>query len=112
MIDPNNIQLSDLLQFVIYVPVIVLVMQLVKQGIPTLNDWPFLPWAVCALAILGEVIIALVVGVVHEPADVGTQALRGLFAGLAACGLYDATGGVRTRVQERAAARNEAAYRG
>jgi len=111
MIDPNNIQLSDLLQFIIYVPVIVLVMQLVKQGLPHLNDWPYLPWAVCLLAVLGEVLIAFVVGVILVPADVGTQALRGLFAGLAACGLYDATGGVRTRVAERAAARNAAAYR-
>ena len=101
MIDPNNIQLSDLLQFVIYVPIIVLVMQLVKQGAPQVADWPFLPWAVALLAIAGEGVIALVVGQSGAPAGVGTHTIRGRLAGLAACGLYDATGGVRQRVQAR-----------
>lgn len=103
MIDPGNLTLADLLRFEIFVPLLVLLIALVKRGIPTLDGWPYLAWAVTGTGAVLMVLIALVVGQVPTPADGGTFLLRGLLAGMAACGLYDVTGGVRQRLQERAA---------
>jgi hypothetical protein len=112
MIDPTNLTLADLLRFEIFVPFLVLVWQGIKKGLPHLDEWPFLTWAVVLSAAALELLIAWVVGQVGTGADAGTHLVRGLLAGMAACGLYDLTAGTVQRVQERAAARNAAAYRG